>query len=108
MTEPPAFIDYNDDAPEPEALWTSKKHQNHWNRLLVKYHGAGGFLWTIKHITLLKRLRKAYGPEELAEMMEYYVSHNELKKVDMFTQFYGAAVETHSKISQAKEGYSWN
>ena len=107
MTQPPAFIDYEGDAPEPEKRWGSKQLQTHWNRLLVTYHSAGGFLWGIKEITLLKRLMKEYSPEDLSLMMVEYISHNELKH-NLFVNFHRDAVLTYAKIQQSNQGYTWS
>jgi hypothetical protein len=107
VTQPPAFIDYEGDAPEPEKRWGSKQLQTHWNRLLVTYHSAGGFLWGIKEITLLKKLMSAYSPEDLSLMMVEYMATTELKR-NYFYNFYQDAPLLHSKITQQSEGYSWS
>ena len=105
--QPPAFIDYEGDAPEPEKRWGSKQLQIHWNRLLVTYHSAGGFLWGIKEVALLKKLLSAYSPEDLSLMMIEYVASNELKR-NYFYNFYQDASLVHAKITQQSKGYSWS
>lgn len=104
--EPQAFIDYDGDSSnEAPKRFSHRQLEDYWKKLIMKHHGASCKPWYIKEKTLLSRLLIQFKSEQIAEMMEHWISKSSLEHADSFGYFFN---RRNIVYENTFKDYSWD
>lgn len=77
----PSLVDYAGSSESAEVeRWTSSNFESYWKQLVLKKWKAGGILFSIKDRTLISKMIKEFGQDNLKIIIEWFVKTNDLEK----------------------------
>lgn len=94
--ETPAYIDYSGEEDKPSA-------RKYWQQQLVQIHRMSVGNWSIKNLTLWKRIESEFAYEDLKRMIDHWMSTS--TQPHNFTKFYVKRLDIQKEVFK---DYEWD